>query len=122
MKSTITLLFAILLSVTFVVAQPLNKATPRAMLKTAQAQLEKQDAYQAVVWFDKYYQETKDETVNRDMAYLHQELRDYKKAATVFKRYLGPRKDQENEFVEDRYDYGRMLKMTSKYEEALEQF
>ncbi len=122
MKSTITLLFAILLSVTFAVAQPLNKATPRMMLKTAQAQLDKQDAYQAVVWFDKYYQETKDEAVNRDMAYLHQELRDYKKAATVFKRYLGPRKDKDNEFVEDRYDYGRMLKMTSKYEEALEQF
>jgi len=120
MKSTITLLFAVLLSVTASIAQPLNKATARVMLQTAEEQVQKQDPYQALVWYEKYYEETKDNEVNRAMAYLHQELRDYKKAATVFKRHLN--KDKKNEFFEDRYDYGRMLKMSSKYEEAIEQF
>lgn len=122
MKSTITLLFAILISVSISYAQPLNSATPRMMLKTAQAQLEKQDAYQAAVWFEKYYKETKDKDVNRDLAYLHLDLRDYRKAATTFNRYLGNKKDKDNKFFADRYDYGRVLKMNAKYEEALEQF
>ena len=96
MKSTITLLFAILLSVTFSIAQPLNKATAKVMLETAQEQVEKQDPYQALVWYEKYYDETKDKEVNREMAYLHLDLRDYKKAASTFKRYLGKNDDKEN--------------------------
>lgn len=122
MKSTITLLFALIISVSISYAQPLNSATPRAMLKTAKAQVEKQDLYQAAVWYEKYYKETKDKEINRDLAYLHLGLRDYRKAATVFKRYLGSNKDKENQFFADRLDYGRVLKMNAKYDEAMEQF
>jgi len=84
------------------------------MLETAQEQVEKQDPYQALVWYDKYFEETKDKTINKERAYLHQELRDYKKAVSAFKSYLGA--DKKNEFFEDRFDYGRMLKMTGNYD------
>ena len=122
MKSTITLLFALFISVSISFAQPLNTATPKVMLRTAQEQVEKQDPYQAIVWYEKYYKETKDQEVSRDLAYLHLGLRDYRKASTVFRRYLGANKDKDNQFFADRYDYGRVLKMNAKYDEALEQF
>jgi len=119
MKSTITLLFALLLSAVTIIAQPLNKATAKVMLETAEEQMQKQDPYQALVWYDKYYDETKDKAINRERAYLHKELRDYKKAVSAFKSYLNA--DKKNEFFEDRFDYGRMLKMTGNYEKAKEQ-
>jgi peptidoglycan-associated lipoprotein len=125
MKSTITLLFSLIFGFQLAFSQPLNRATPKVMLETARAQLEKQDPYQALVWFEQYYEETKDRAVAREMAYLQLELRDYSKSARQFARYLDRGRDKENQFVDDRFDYGRVLKMNGKFDEAiaeLEQF
>ncbi len=119
MKSVLTLLFAIILNLTFAFGQPLNRATPKVMLETAQAQVEKQDPYQALVWYEKYYDETKDRSVARDMAFLQLDLRDYSRAERSFGRYLDRGRDKKNEYVEDRFEYGRVLKMNDKYDEAI---
>lgn len=125
MNRLIALFFISTFFFTSAFAQPLNTATPQVMLKTAQEQLEKQDAFRALEWFDKYYDETKDVEVIPQMARLSMELGDYKKAESYFSRYLKPKpnkkkkKELTEEQVEDFYNYGRSKKMNEKYEEAI---
>jgi peptidoglycan-associated lipoprotein len=113
---------------TNLLAQPLNRATPQVMLKTAEEQLEKQDPFRALEWFEKYYEETKDAEIIPQIARLNMQLRDYKKAERYYGRYLKERegrkkkKELSAEQLEDRFDYGRALKVNEKFDEAIVQF
>lgn len=64
-------------------AQPLNRSTPEMMLKIAEEKYEAFDYYNALEWYEKYYDETKDKTVANKIAELHLMLRDYKKAESA---------------------------------------
>lgn len=69
-------------------SQPISRATAKVNLEVAQKQVEKQDYYRALEYYDKYFEETKDPDVYPEMARLSMKLRDYKKAERYFSRYL----------------------------------
>ena len=129
MTRIILITFLSTLFSTLLVAQPLNRATPAMMLKTAEEQVDKQDPYRALEWYEKYYEETKDTDIFPQLARLNMELRDYKKAERYYGRYLKERegssrkkkKELTAEQLEDRFNYGRSLKFNENYEDAIVQ-
>lgn len=98
-------------------AQPIGKSSYETMLATAAEQLEKKDYYQALQWYEKAYDEKKDRTLRPIIADLHYKLRDYVRAERAYRTLL--RRDDENEFLEDRFYYGRVLKMNGNYDDAI---
>lgn len=101
-------------------AQPLNKETLASMLATAEEQLEKKDYYNAIEWYEKAKDESKDRTLNLPIAELSYMLRDYKKAARGYGNLL--KRDKKNEYGEYRFKYGRALKMDGQPAEAIKEF
>jgi len=117
------LLFVFVSSVLFYqisIAQPLTTVPLDIMLDTGDEQVEKKDYVNALDWYEKAYKEQKDKNLALEIAYLQYKLRDYEDAGRWYKRIL--QRDPENEFMEDRYLYGRTLKAQGKYQEAAEQF
>jgi len=101
-------------------AQPLNKETLASMLVTAEEQMEKKDYYNALEWYEKAYDESKDRTLNVPIAELSYMLRDYRKATRAYGSLL--KRDKKNEYGELRFEYGRSLKMNGQPKEAIAEF
>lgn len=115
------LLFAIIWpAMTYLGAQPINKSSYETMLLTANQQLEQQEYYNALEWYEKAYAEKEDRTLVPTIARLHFLLRDYVKAERWYRRIM--RRDKEDEFLAERFTYGRLLKMNGNYEEAIQEF
>ena len=102
------------------IAQPLTSVPLDIMLETGDEQVEKKDYMNALEWYEKAYKEQKDKNLALDIAYLQYKLRDYEDAGRWYKRILD--RDPDNEFLEDRYLYGKTLKAQGKYQEAAMQF
>ena len=77
------------------IAQPISRATAKVNLGVAQDQVNKQDYYRALEYYDLYFEETKDYDVYPEMARLAMKLRDYKKAERYYKGYLGSADDDD---------------------------
>ena len=77
-------------------AQPMNKASSAVNLKIAKEQVDKQDYFRALEYYDKYFDETKDPEVYPDMARLYMKLRDYRNAERYYGRYLKDALDEED--------------------------
>src|SRR5690606_6887668 len=93
------------------------------MIAAAEESLNKKDYYSALDWYEKAYDERKSDDLVGVIADMHYELRDYKKAENYYKRLLRPRRGKEPEIDPAiRFKYGRVLKMNSSYDEAIEQF
>lgn len=114
-------------------AQPLNESTPEKMLEVAQKKLAEQDYYNALEWFEKYYDEVRDLNVAYQIAMLEYELRDFTDAERSFRSIvrridrLQERKKRKPStevpsFPDIRYHYANTLKMNERYEDAIEQF
>lgn len=103
-------------------AQPLNRATYASMIQTAEEQMEKQDYYQALVWYEQAYEESKDRDLLVILADLSYMLRDYRDAERWYGRALKKNRRNADPPVEKRFEYARSLKMNEKYEEAMEEF
>ncbi len=103
-----------------VTAQPISTVPLDVMLDTGDEQVEKKDYVNALDWYEQAYKEQKDKDLALEIAYLQYKLRDYEDAGRWYKRILD--RDKENEFLEDRYLYGKTLKAQGKYQEAAEQF
>jgi peptidoglycan-associated lipoprotein len=101
-------------------AQPLNRATYATMIKTADEQLEKQDYYNAIDWYEKAYEEQRDYDLAIRLGHLNYFVRDYTRAARWFSRAL--RRDKKGKYTEDRFTYAMALKMDNNYEEAMTEF
>lgn len=101
-------------------AQPLRSGTPEQYLETALEQYEKQDYYNARKYFEKAYDEVKDPRLAQRIGDLNYMLKDYRRAASWYKRIL--RRDKTDQFVETRFDYAQVLKTQGKYDEAWEQY
>lgn len=101
-------------------AQPLSSVPLDMMLETGDEQVEKKEYLNAIEWYEKAYDEERDYQLAMEIAYLQYKVRDYEDAARWYKRVLD--RDDENEFIEDRYLYGKVLKAQGKYQEAREQF
>lgn len=98
-------------------SQPIRKSSYASMLKVAKERLEAKDYYNALEWYEKAYEERREDELVPIIAELHYQLRDYNRAERWYARVL--RRDDENKFADMRFRYGRLLKMNGKYEEAI---
>ena len=114
----ILFIFIALSSVFALIAQPINRATYDVMIETAEEAEAKHDYYNALEWYEKAYEEKNVLSLAHHIAHLQEKLRDYRKAERTFARVI--RKDKKEEYPNDRFHYGRMLKMNGKYSDAIE--
>ena len=120
MRSYIFLfIFSILTSISLD-AQPVRSLPYSMMLETAENALAASDYYNAVDWYAKCYKESRDKDIAVILAELNFKLRDYKRAASYYKRVLN--RDRDNLYGEHRFMYGLTLKMLGDYQGAIDQF
>jgi peptidoglycan-associated lipoprotein len=110
--STIACLFGITLF-----AQPINKASYEVMIQTAEEYYALGDYYSALEKYEEAYQERKDKKLVLIRAELQYELRDYVKAERLYRQLVD--RSKTNEYAEQRFPYGRVLKMNGKYDQAI---
>lgn len=121
MKKTLVLI-VFTLNVLALAAQPLNRPTYPMMVAMAEEQIEKQDFFRALEWYEKAYDESKDKDLVIIMADLNYQLRDYRDAEKWYSRAFRKTKKNANLPEEKRFEYARTLKMQGKYDEAIDQF
>ena len=101
-------------------AQPMRTSRPEYSLKIAETSEAANDYYNALEYYEKYYEQGKDRAIAYKIANLHMLLRDYVKAETWFARTLLRDKKATGEVnSEARYYLAMMQKMTGKYEECI---
>lgn len=121
MKKTFFLLVVLSLALTATItAQPINRSTPEATLKSAQEAEENGNPYAALGLYEKVYEENKDKALAVKIAQMNYELRDYEKAEKSFARLV--QRDRKMEYVELRYWYAMSMKFNGKHAEAIEMF
>ncbi len=104
-------------------AQPLNASRPEYMLQVADDKLEAKDYVNALDFYNKYYEATKDRSVLYKMGLADMALKDYTKAEASFSRSLQRSKTSTVEVPEEARLYlGIMQKMNEKYDEAIVTF
>ncbi|MFN0037845.1 MAG: OmpA family protein [Saprospiraceae bacterium] len=102
-------------------AQPLNRSTPEANLKSAQEAEANGNYYTAAEMYEKYLSENKnDKAITAKVAKLNYDLRDYEKAEKSFNRLVG--RDRKKEFTELKYWLAVCMKYNGKYAEAVDVF
>ncbi len=102
------------------IAQPLNRATPDAMIKSAQEAESTGNPYAALEFYEDAYGDTKDKALNVKIAKLNIELRDYQQAERILSRIV--LRDRKNEYVDLKYWYAMVLKYNGKYADAEDMF
>ena len=101
-------------------AQPLNASRPEYMLQVADEKLEAKDYVNALDFYTKYYEATKDRGVLYKMGMADMAIKDYAKAESNFARSLQRSKNSSVEVNEDARLYlGMMQKTNEKYDEAV---
>lgn len=113
-------LFCFVLFVVSAVAQPLNKPTYSTMVETAEEQVDLNDYYNAITYYEESYEEVKDYDVAIKLGMLNYYIRDYKDAERWFSRAL--RRDKEDQYAEHLLMYGRCLKLNEKCDQAIKEF
>lgn len=98
-------------------AQPLTKASYEMMLETAEKSATANDYYNAIEWFEKAYEESKDPNLLVAIGDLWYLLRDFQKAQKYYERIL--KRDKKNEFDDIRLAYAKSLKAQGKYKDAM---
>ena len=115
------LIFALALTASLgLQAQPMMKASYSTYIRTADEQLELKQYYNALENYMKAYEERKDYDLAIKIGDLSYKLRDFKKAASYYKRAI--RKDEKTEkgaYTEFLFPYGRSQKMLGMYDEAI---
>ena len=101
-------------------AQPTKNITYETMLEVADESAEAKDYANAIEWYGKAYEESKDKDLKIVVGDLYMMLRDYKKAQRNYERALKRDKEGAYEFI--RVDYGKALKYQGQYREALAEF
>ncbi len=102
-------------------AQPLNRATPEANLKSAQEAEANGNPYAAAELYEKYLSENKnDKAIAAKLAKLNFELRDFEKAEKGFNRLVS--RDRKLEFTELKYWLALSMKYNGKYADAVDMF
>ena len=112
-----TLLAFLILSIASVIAQPVSKPKYDELVAFAAELYKKQDYLNALEKFEEAYEEKKEDTLKVKIAQLHYLVRDYRRAERMFNSLL--RRDEENLYGEERFTYGRVLKMNGAYDEAM---
>jgi peptidoglycan-associated lipoprotein len=120
MKKFISSIALLLLAFCAVHAQPLNRATPDAMLKSAEEAEAANNTYAALELYEDVYNARKDKLIAAKVGKLNYDLRDYASAEKWFSRLV--LRDRTGEYTELKYYYAMCLKATGKYAEAIEVF
>ncbi|MFZ4544923.1 MAG: OmpA family protein [Saprospiraceae bacterium] len=124
MKSSIlTLSFVALVFSIF--AQPLSgRHTFKQIIETADAQYALNDYYNAITWYEMAYDEVKSDKNNpekENIAYktalCYLQMRDYAKAESKLAAVI--KKDKDNSIKNIQLLYAKILKLNSKYDEAI---
>lgn len=110
----------ILCAASQMMAQPISESTFEKNLETAEEQMAKYDYYNARDFYTKAFEQNSDYRIALKIAELNYELKDYRRAASWYKRIF--RRDKQDYFLESRFDYARVLKIRGEYKDALEQF
>jgi outer membrane protein OmpA-like peptidoglycan-associated protein/tetratricopeptide (TPR) repeat protein len=101
-------------------AQPFKETRPEYSFQVAESAFEQKDYYNALEWYEKYYEATKDRTVAFKIAELHRLLNDYAKAETWYTRSLQRDKKATGDVnVEAKFYQAQMMKMNEKYDDAI---
>ncbi len=119
MRKIFTLTFLLGLAASIALAQPIRKAAYDVLLQVAEEQYQKKDYYNALKKYEEAYEDKEDRTLLPKIADLQYLIRDYIGAERTYARIL--RRDENNQFMEKRFLYGRVLKMNGKYPDALDQ-
>jgi len=120
-KYTIFILIGLLaLAIPRLTAQPLNRSTPDAMLKSAKEAESNGNPYAALEYYEDIFKETKDKDANIRIAVLNFELRDYQRTERILSRVV--QRDRGNNYPELKYLYAMTLKHNGKYADAEEIF
>ncbi|MBK8554797.1 MAG: OmpA family protein [Lewinellaceae bacterium] len=121
MKKLLLLITIVLLGGIYAAqAQPLNRSTPEANLKSAKEAKAAGNLYAALEKYEDVYDDTKEKTVAAEIAMLNYQLRDYERAERGFSRLV--LRDRKAEFTELKYWYAMSLKMQGKYPEAIDMY
>ena len=120
MKKIFSLICCSVLFATLISAQPIGTSSYETKIVLAEAAMEIQDYNRALEQYELAYEEREDTDLIPMLAELNYQLRDYRQAERWYKRLL--RRDKENEYAELRYNYGRILKMQGKYDDAMQEF
>ncbi len=104
----------------YLLGQPLREIPYRYMLEAAEDALENKDYYNAVEWFEKCYKEQREKDMAITIADLYMKLRDYKRAESWYKRVLS--RDIDKFFIDQRFNYGKVLKYLGEYNDAYAEF
>lgn len=117
MKRLLTLAILMVVGMSVAMAQPLRRAAYDVLLQAAAEQYENNDYYGALQKYEEAYEEKQDRALLPIIAELNYKIRDYRAAERNYRAIL--RRDDENEYADLRYQYGRMLKMNENYPEAV---
>lgn len=117
MKSIFALFFFLCLLGTHMVAQPISKSSYEKTLEAARIAFSERNYYKSLEKYEEAYEERSDKTLIDTVAWLNLQLRDYSRAERWFGRLID--KDKTGEFNEYKYIYGRVMKMTENYAEAV---
>lgn len=120
MKHILILCCTVILSGTLLQAQPVGASSLENKLKLGEEAMNSQDYYGAITQYGAAFEETEDLALVPFLAEANYQIRDYAAAERWYKRIL--RRDKENTFIEQRFNYARVLKMQGKYDEAMEEF
>jgi peptidoglycan-associated lipoprotein len=119
-KKTLFFLTVATLSAMAAHAQPINRSTPEANLKSAQEAEANSNPYAALDLYEKVYEDNKEKVLAAKIARLNFDLRDYEKAEKGFNRLV--QRDRKMEFVELRYWLALSMKYNGKHTEAIDMF
>ncbi|MBL7806854.1 MAG: OmpA family protein [Saprospiraceae bacterium] len=121
MKKQFALIIGAALLTVGLQAQPLNRSTPEANLKSAQEAEADGNPYAAAELYERYLSENKqDKQIQAKVAKLNFDLRDYEKAEKGFSRLVN--RDRKLEFTELKYWLALSMKYNGKYAEATDMF
>lgn len=125
MNGSKTILFSLLMLCIFCINAECQKGnlenlSPAQLKRAAKTSIRNNDIYSAIFYYEKYRKlNSKDHSVNFELAGLHQKARNYTEARELYKIVVNK---AENEFPLSRFHYAEMLKAMGEYDSALIEF
>ena len=116
MRNYLTLAISVF-TVSMLTAQPISKPKYDVLVQHGEQLEALKDYNSALKVYEEAYDEKKDTALVPKIAELNYKLRYYKKAERWFDRLL--RRDKYDQYGAYRFSYGRVLKMTQQYPEAI---
>ena len=101
-------------------AQPITQSSYEENLKAARKAYANNDFINALERYETAYDDRDDKSLRDTIAYLEFAIRDYRSAERTYRSIL--RRADEGEKDHLRFNYGRLLKINEKYEDAIAEF